>query len=396
MNRKLSALIILSLGFVISSCEFPVETGSQTTVSFKINLTSGISKTEGTVFLSKITTPTDLKIICIDATNYSDSTELSYTLAESIFRTESLNPGLDTIQSFYDYVNLLLGKKFYGDFAKDWEINFDLNSDTSKDVSVHSGLNLFLFFLNENNVTTYSGSIVSTIIKNKDNVVEFNLNDTNQSLEGNVRDATNNKPVSGAAIKLFQGSELIGNCISDEFGRYSFYGIADGLYTVETSKTGYIDNSDSINVNPLDRFKNIILSPESENIVFRIVLEWGKTPVDLDAHLKKAGNNISFTDIGRKNSSPFAFLDIDDVNAFGPETITIYRQNNDSCKYYVENFSLIPDIKNSNAVVKLYSGSRLLSRYQIPAAGTGDYWYIFDIDPDGTVVTKNFITPQEP
>ncbi len=396
MKYKLLALIILSLCLITESCEYPVEPGSSTSVSFQINIKKSINKNESINSSSGITAPSELKIICIDATNFPDSTELSNTLNESMYRTILRYPSLDTVQNFYDFLNQFLEKKFYGDFSKELEINFDLTADTSKEVYVNSGLNLFLFFSVENNVAIYSGSIQKTIVKNKDNVIEYNLKDTIKTLEGNVRDATNNKPISGATIKLFQGSQMIGNSISDEFGKYSFYGTADGIYTIETTKTGYIDYSDSININAGNRFRNIILSPESEIIDYRIVLEWGQTPLDLDSHLKKANNNISFNNIGNKMTAPFAFLDIDDVNGFGPETITIYKLNNDSCKFYVQNFSMIPDIKNSNAVITLYSGSGFLRRYKLPDSGTGLYWYVFDITPEGNIVDKNFITSDEP
>ncbi len=396
MNNKLLTLIILSLCLLTESCESPVDPSPSASVSFQIKFNKSINKNSRINPFSKVTAPSDLKIICIDATNYSDSTELSNTLNESMYRASLRYPPLDTIQDFYDYLNQFLEKKFYGNFTKNWEINFDLSTDTSKEVSVSSGLNLFLFFTNENNSTIYSGSVLKTISKNKDNTIEYILNNANKSLEGNIRDATNNKPISGATIKIFQGPELIGNSLSDEFGRYSFYGIPDGVYSIETVKTGYIDNSDSININTDNRFTNIILSPKSGDIDFRVVLEWGKSPLDLDSHLKKDNKNVWFGYIGNKGSTPFAFLDIDDVNGYGPETITIYKLNNDTCKFYVKNFTETPDITTSKAVITLYTGSGFLRRYRLPNSGTGLYWYVFDITPDGNIVSKNFITSEEP
>ena len=60
----------------------------------------------------------------------------------------------------------------------------------------------------------------------------------------------------------------------------------------------------------------------------RLVLNWGSQPGDLDSHLltpEIEGQNyhISYSNRGSANSAPYATLDTDDVNGYGPETITI-------------------------------------------------------------------------
>lgn len=211
-------------------------------------------------------------------------------------------------------------------------------------------------------------------------------------LKGNVYNATNNSPITSATVKLKQGSSTLSTKTTTSTGFYSFTNVSPGNYSVEVSATGYVTDTKSANVtsggtNTLDFY----LSPSSSNVDFRIVLQWEANPRDLDAHLYKGQYHIYYANKGNQYTSPYTVLDVDKTTGYGPETITIYNLNNDECKYYVHRYAGSPEITQSNAVVKVFSGNSLLKTYHVPTSGNGDWWYVFDISSSGSIIDKNII-----
>ena len=73
---------------------------------------------------------------------------------------------------------------------------------------------------------------------------------------------------------------------------------------------------------------NFSISPAPELGEVRIILTWGSNPSDMDSHLltpeiDSVNFHISYSNRGSSESAPFVVLDLDDVDGFGPETITI-------------------------------------------------------------------------
>lgn len=118
-----------------------------------------------------------------------------------------------------------------------------------------------------------------------------------------------------------------------------------------------------------------------DNKAFKIVLSWGSSPRDLDSHIcgKSSKNdfhvfysNKSFSE----NGKIIAHLDTDDTSSYGPETITLYPKNY-NCLYYVYNYSGEGSIAKSSAVVKVYSGDKLLAEFTPPQSNsTARYWTV--------------------
>ncbi len=147
---------------------------------------------------------------------------------------------------------------------------------------------------------------------------------------------------------------------------------------------------------------------------FNIKLTWGESPSDLDSHLLTPnGNEVDFTDKGSLTALPFAKLDVDDVDSFGPEVVTISQLMQGKYQYLVHNFSSVPGndvsgnpnipgrITDSPARVELTrNGSTTLFA---PTPGEGNnlyYWHVFDIVVDAqcnvTVTPVNEWLDQEP
>jgi len=78
-------------------------------------------------------------------------------------------------------------------------------------------------------------------------------------------------------------------------------------------------------------------------------------------------------------------LDRDDMDGFGPETITVERIDaNGSYTFFVHNYSAhekpgSPSLSVSKATVRVYSGNRLLKTFQIPEGFTEKTWNVFRV-----------------
>ncbi len=147
---------------------------------------------------------------------------------------------------------------------------------------------------------------------------------------------------------------------------------------------------------------DVSLSPTLATGEMRIVLNWGNAPDDLDSYLKTPAiegseYEIYFSNKGEAASAPYAVLDIDDRDAFGPETITIYKKFTGTYKYYVHNYSSTPDITTSNAVVQVYNSSGLVTSVNVPTSGVGKYWNVLTVDgTTGEVSIVNEIIESTP
>ena len=111
------------------------------------------------------------------------------------------------------------------------------------------------------------------------------------------------------------------------------------------------------------------ISPVMENLDgLRVVLTWGKTPEDLDSHMIFPGNNIYF----ENQQGADAELDVDDVDSYGPETITLQKKHyGESYVYAVHDYSNqtrpnSSQLSDSEAKVFVYMGQSLVRTYYVP------------------------------
>ncbi len=119
----------------------------------------------------------------------------------------------------------------------------------------------------------------------------------------------------------------------------------------------------------------------------RLVLNWGGQPRDLDAHLLTpaiAGTNYHLFyppgNRGRLTAPPYAALDIDRTNGFGPETISIRKFPSGTFRYFVRRFAGEGEIAGSEATVKIYTEAGEVESVTAPSIGSGAYWHVCDID----------------
>ena len=200
-------------------------------------------------------------------------------------------------------------------------------------------------------------------------------------------DADTGKPIQTALV-AFKNSvtNSTGSTQTDEDGLAIFPVYENGIHEFIFQKEGYITTKDTFTVIAGTIFSNKFSIPRIKQIDhIKIVLDWGASPADLDAHLvKDNGYHISYRN-SKTASDNTAWLDKDTVNGYGPETITITKLDKKSTyHFYVHNYSnrnTTNDsrLSNSRATVRVYINNRFHVSYQIETGKTGTTWNVFDI-----------------
>lgn len=195
-------------------------------------------------------------------------------------------------------------------------------------------------------------------------------------------DALTGDPVSDAFVMI----ENIGSYSSDSAGRIIFPRQPDGLLKAIFKKSGYISTLINIDVTAETILRNrYFVSPVMDIDQFRVVLSWDQQPEDLDAHFVKANSyHISYRNTRVLNDGS-GQLDRDDMDGYGPETITVEQISAErEYTYYVYNYSAkistsYTNLSNSKATVLVYSNNKLLNTFHVPTSMDGDTWNVFKV-----------------
>lgn len=117
-------------------------------------------------------------------------------------------------------------------------------------------------------------------------------------------------------------------------------------------------------------------------------LTWGARPSDLDSHLLTPdGGHVYYSDKGNLLAAPYAALDVDDTDSFGPEVVTIARLMVGTYRYHVHNYTGYSGgaLAASSARVELNIPGRSAELFTPPASGETSEtvaWTLFELDVD--------------
>lgn len=195
------------------------------------------------------------------------------------------------------------------------------------------------------------------------------------------------KAIDGAEVILQKIGETSVKTATNASGKASFNkafgGVDDANMTLIVKKAGY---SNLVVKCPCDGLTYAI-SPIMTNLDgLRIVLDWGANPSDMDSHLYSQDGHVYYL----KRQGHRANLDVDDVDGFGPETITIEEKPpGRKYLYAVHNFTegdrkgttSISTISKAKAFV--YVGSTLVRTFYPPRSKIGNTWVVFGIGDNG-------------
>ena len=211
-----------------------------------------------------------------------------------------------------------------------------------------------------------------------------------QILSATVKD----QKIAGASVILQRNGEQAVSAVTDAQGQASL-------------NASFADDASSLLIIKKPGFSNLVvkcpcagmtyaISPVMTNLDgMRIVLNWGESPADLDSHLVFPGNHVYFS---QKEGSD-ANLDVDDIDSYGPETITVERKHSgERYVYAVHNFTHRQDIQDnslsySDAKVFVYVGQTLIKTYYVPKNRPGNLWTVFAVNEQGEI--QDFNTLQD-
>lgn len=210
-----------------------------------------------------------------------------------------------------------------------------------------------------------------------------------------IVNALNGEPLTGTEISINKPPlrKSITKGTTDLEGRYSTQ-LDYGKYTMLISKQDYITYkySTSVSLSGLPVSSLISLTPKSKK--YRIILTWNQSPSDLDAHLTGPKPEGGIFHIWWNNKTLISgknFLDRDDMNSYGPETITIYKPAIGEYEYAVHNYSgrslkQSKALSYSGAKVEIYANNSLQNTFNITPGKSGTVWKVFKIDNELNII----------
>lgn len=239
--------------------------------------------------------------------------------------------------------------------------------------------------------TDGAGNIVSATAWNEIILTEANQNrDSKNVFSGVVMDAVTGDGVGGATVRFTWDKDrsVYTETVTGADGSFSVE-IDPGEYTVTVSAEDYQTEEFKLEVEEDHNYsgEQFVISPELAAGTARIVLEWGAEPVDLDSYLRGEtddGEDV-FVSYYRKQCSGrdglLAELDVDDVNGYGPETVTLYDLNG-VYSFEVVDFRATGTFQEHGATVKVYLPGK--SQPEVitldPGAGVNIVWEVFELD----------------
>ncbi|GHT82772.1 hypothetical protein FACS1894137_02310 [Spirochaetia bacterium] len=206
-------------------------------------------------------------------------------------------------------------------------------------------------------------------------------------------DANTGRPLNGSRVLIDGGAAMV----TDSDGLVIFSRPQDGEHRFMFQKDGYVTVQDTFTVMlGTIVFNKYSVPPAQPLKQIKIVLDWIASPADLDLHLVKNGAyHISYHDM-KKSDDGTAWLDRDDTNGYGPETITIsLLDNNASYRVYIHDYTdrdraNSTRLSTSKATVRIYSNNELSRKFVIPQNKSGVIWNACDII-NGEIKTVNTV-----
>jgi hypothetical protein len=210
-----------------------------------------------------------------------------------------------------------------------------------------------------------------------------------QVLSATVKD----QAVAGASVILQKNGAASVSALSDTRGQAEL-------------SSGYADDGGTLVIIKKDGYSSLVakcpcagmtyaLSPVMHNLDgLRVVLTWGKNPSDLDSHMAYPHNNVYFA----KKTGTDANLDVDDIDSYGPETITLNRKHEgETYVYAVHDYTdqrspNTPALSASGAQVFVYVGQSLVRTYYVPTGKQGNLWTVFRITGEGEFQDINTVS----
>lgn len=271
-----------------------------------------------------------------------------------------------------------------------------------KKICFISFIMLFLCFsmFSEGTTVTKNKNVVDISIKLKTNG-DIEIEKASKTLPGDpekriiiIKDSDTGNPVPQANVEIDKKWDVItsnegkADLPDDvEDGEHSMVVTKDGVY-VRTESTFSVENGEITTAVQISVPK--IVDYER----FKIVLDWGEYPYDLDSHILSNRYHVYYSNMNALNLN----LDRDDTTSYGPETVTVRDiALSPIYQYYVFDYSnrdypWSTAMANSGAQVRVFYNNELVATFDIKPDQPGILWHVFDIVNGSEIIKYDTIT----
>mgnify|MGYP000576387795 CR=1 FL=1 len=190
---------------------------------------------------------------------------------------------------------------------------------------------------------------------------------------------------------------------TDADGEYAFEEVEPGTYALLFIRGGCGDLRvplvGGFDLDPDETFETRPATLECAPIFASFTVSWDDDPFDLDAHLwtpemDSVAYHVSFVALGSATTAPFAQLDRDDTDGFGPEQVNIYQARPGVYLFAVLHYPSVLDtpggtLRSANARVQILVQDAEPIELTLPAGevGTNWWWLVCEIDGSTGAVT---------
>ena len=216
------------------------------------------------------------------------------------------------------------------------------------------------------------------------------------TISGTVRDGTNGNPLSGATVRISGTST---STTTNSSGQYTLLATGSSV-TLEITATGFVTTTIAVTLTGSTTLvQNVSLSTAVASGEYRFTLNWTKDssnrPNDLDFHLlvptSTGCTEVYYASTGSITSSPFAQLEVDNINVVGDpptETIRISRLTAGTYRLFVHDYAgeLSNGLETSRATVQVFGSAGLITTLSVPT-GSGRYWTVLSINGSTGAIT---------
>ncbi|MDD3051913.1 MAG: hypothetical protein PHR06_12330 [Candidatus Cloacimonetes bacterium] len=207
-------------------------------------------------------------------------------------------------------------------------------------------------------------SLLTATDWNNEEASHLSFEELDDQIALSFRDAVDANPISNISVKILDTifETDVRGMIKFPIEMIEYMDDEDIAFVA--SKKGYITLNGVMKVRSGSvYFKDFVMSREIPLEKVRFVLQWDKKPNDLDLHLRSENFHISYRNM--RNIPNKAILDRDDLDGYGPETITLDRIEEEEYKLYVHNYSNETKI-NSKAILYVYAENSLVKTICLP------------------------------
>ena len=290
------------------------------------------------------------------------------------------------------------------------EVRLSKKTGYSDQISIYPGLyDMVITAYNRTSVTLHDVSVTAggeTVIPTVSLSVPSDIPGT---AAGMIKDAMTGDPLSGVTLSFHEGigaSEGDRQAVkisNQNNGQYKVE-LPAGEYTMIVSKEGYKTASMTVHSRgeAVIGDQNCTITPKVPEGQIRIVLEWGRTPADLDSHLFNPSQRIHVffpadKKTAKRNGRKVVNLDVDDRDGWGPETTTILEQMTGKYIFLIHNYTDRDSynsrtMASSGAKVTVYIGDLAPQVFEVPNQA-GIVWEVFTLEngiltPSGRILNE--------